>query len=146
MSPEERLEELRQLFLHAPETESTRLIAVGLSLGLITAVLLLVRRRTLRAEYTPVWVLVALFTFALSAFPPLLTFVTRSLGAWTGSSAIFFLGHLFLVAICLNYAVRLSGLTLQVKNLTQEVTVLRAQVEGAQPRAVGAGAPSVGEP
>jgi Uncharacterized conserved protein (DUF2304) len=42
-------------------------------------------------------------------------------GAWTPSSALFFFGELFLLAICLNYAVRLSGLTLQVKNLAQEL-------------------------
>ena len=34
-----------------------------------------------------------------------------------------------LVAICLNYAVRLSGLTLQLKNLSQEIALLRERVE-----------------
>ena len=145
MSPEERLEDLRQLFLHAQDTESTRFVAIGLSLVLVAVVLWLVRRRTLRAEYTPVWMLVALTTLALSAFPSILAFVTRLVGAWTASSTIFFLGLLFLVGICLNYAVRLSGLTLQVKNLTQELTVLRAQVEAPRPSLPGGTGSALGE-
>lgn len=36
------------------------------------------------------------------------------------------------MAICLNYAVRLSKLTLQVKNLAQELAVMRAEIEHAR--------------
>jgi hypothetical protein len=42
---------------------------------------------------------------------------------------VFFLGEVFLVAICLNYAVRLSQSGVQIKNLAQEIALLRAQVE-----------------
>ena len=52
-----------------------------------------------------------------------------------------FFGQIFLVAICLNYAVRLSQLTLQVKNLVQEVAVLRAELEDATARALSAPRP-----
>lgn len=142
MNSEERLEELRALFLEAPESTATRTLAVLLSLALVAAVLWLVRRRTLRAEYTPIWMLVALAIAALSLFPSLLVWLTRAVGAWTPSSALFFFGEIFLLAICLNYAVRLSGLTLQVKNLGQELAVLRGELEAerAARRAQGADA------
>lgn len=129
MNSELELEELRALFLEAPESGSTRILAVVLSLVLVAVVMWLVRRRTLRAEYTPIWMLVALSVAALSLFDPLLEWLTRAVGAWTPSSALFFLGQIFLVAICLNYAVRLSSLTLQIKNLTQELAVLRGELE-----------------
>ena len=129
MNPELELEDLRALFLEAPESASTRVLAVVLSLALVAVVMWLVRRRTLRAEYTPIWMLVAVSVTALSLFDPLLEWLTRAVGAWTTSSTLFFLGQIFLVAICLNYAVRLSGLTLQVKNLTQELAVLRGEQE-----------------
>jgi hypothetical protein len=132
MNPDPRLEELRQLFLEAPESTSTRVIAIVLSLLLVGAVLWLVRRRTLREEYTPIWMGVALGIAALSLVPALLVWLTRAVGAWTPSSALFFFGELFLLAICLNYAVRLSGLTLQVKNLAQELAVLRGELEATR--------------
>jgi hypothetical protein len=40
----------------------------------------------------------------------------------------------FLVVICLNYAVRLSRASLQMKNLAQEVALLRVLVEQTAPR------------
>jgi hypothetical protein len=134
MSPDERLAELRTLFLEAPESGATRLLAVVLSLVLVSVVLWLVRRRTLREEYTPIWMGVAFGIAALSLFPALLIALTRAVGAWTPSSALFFFGELFLLAICLNYAVRLSGLTLQIKNLAQELAVLRAELEAGRER------------
>ena len=117
MDREARLAELRELFLSAPESLSTRVLAVALSLVLVAVVLALVKRRTLREEYTPIWLAVAGAIALLSLVNPLLLWLTRAVGAWTPSSALFFFGQMFLVAICLNYAVRLSGLALQVKNL-----------------------------
>jgi hypothetical protein len=129
MTPDPRLAELRELFLSAPESTSTRLLAIALSLLLVGVVLRLVKRRELREEYTPIWLGVAFGIALLSLFRPLLHGLTRAVGAWTPSSALFFFGELFLVAICLGYAVRLSKLTLQVKNLAQELAVLRAELE-----------------
>lgn len=133
MDREARLAELRELFLSAPEAVSTRVLAVLLSLALVAVVLTLVRRRTLREEYTPIWLAVASGIALLSLFKPLLMGLTRAVGAWTPSSALFFFGQIFLVAICLNYAVRLSRLTLQLKNLGQEVAILRDALERAEP-------------
>jgi len=67
----------------------------------------------------------------------LLQALTRATGAWTSSSLVFFLGEVFLVAICLNYAVRLSRAGLQLKNLAQEHALLSARLdrlEGASAR------------
>lgn len=129
MITDPRLLELRELLLSAPEARATRVLFVALSLLLVAVVLWLVKRRTLREEYTPIWLGVALGITALSLSPSLLDLLTRSIGAWTPSSALFFFGELFLVAICLNYAVRLSKLTLQLKNLAQELAVTRAELE-----------------
>lgn len=129
MELDPRLLELRELLLSAPESTSTRMLFVSLSLMLAVTVLVLVKRRVLREEYTPIWLAVAAAITLLSLSRPLLYSVTRAIGAWTPSSALFFFGELFLVAICLNYAVRLSRLAMQVKNLAQELAVLRAELE-----------------
>ncbi len=133
MQSDERLHELRELLIAAPESTATRFLFIALSLLLVATVLYLVKRRTLREEYTPIWLAVAFGITSLSLSRPLLDFLTRSIGAWTPSSALFFFGELFLVAICLNYAVRLSKLTLQVKNLAQELALVRAALERKSP-------------
>jgi prepilin signal peptidase PulO-like enzyme (type II secretory pathway) len=108
------LAELRQAFLQAPESEATRIVAIGLSLTLLAVVLWLVRRRRLREEYTPIWV-------ASTVGMTLLSLRLDVLRALTGA--------LFLVVICLNYAVRLSRYGTRLKELAQDAALLRAEVE-----------------
>jgi len=124
----ETLAHLRELFLENPDLESTRWLALSISLALVAAVLFLVRRRRLREEYTPIWLAVSAALVLVSIWLDLLRQLTRAIGAWTPSSTVFFLGELFLVGICLNYAVRLSRAGLLIKNLAQEVALLRAEV------------------
>jgi len=128
MSDAATLAHLRELFLDNPDLEATRWLALSISLLLVASVLWLVRRRRLREEYTPIWLAVSAALVFLSLRLELLRELTRAIGAWTPSSTVFFLGELFLVAICLNYAVRLSRASLLIKNLAQEIALLRAEV------------------
>jgi hypothetical protein len=129
MSDAERLAELRELFLKAPESASAQLLALVLSFGLVCTVMWLVRKRTLRAEYTPIWMGVAFGLFLVGLNLGVLRGIARILGAWTISSTVFFLGEFFLLAICLNYAVRLSQAGTQIRRLAQELALLRQRVE-----------------
>ena len=129
MNDSQTLARLRELFLDNPDLEHTRWLALSISLVLVVAVLFLVRRRRLREEYTPIWLAVSAALVFVSLRLDLLRELTRAIGAWTPSSTVFFLGELFLVAICLNYAVRLSRASLLIKNLAQEIALLRAQVQ-----------------
>jgi hypothetical protein len=126
--------QLRELFLHASDPAGARVLALVCSLLLVTTVLWLVRRRVLREEYTPIWMGVALALVVVTLRLDWLTALTRAIGAWTPSSVVFFLGEVFLVAICLNYAVRLSQSGVQIKNLAQEIALLRAQLERLEAR------------
>ena len=129
------LERLRVLFLENPDLEATRWLALSISGALIVVVLWLVRKRALREEYTPIWIAVSAALVFVSLRLDLLRALTRAIGAWTPSSTVFFLGELFLVTICLNYAVRLSRAGMQIKNLAQEIAILRARVDAVASRA-----------
>jgi len=137
------LERLRELFLRAPESRVTSILAIALSTCLLLTVLYLVRHRRLREEYTPIWVTLALIVTVISLRLDLLRALTAAIGAWTPSSTLFFLGELFILWICLNYSIRLSRHTTQLKNLAQETAILRARLEeltdASETRATGAG-------
>ena len=123
------LVQLRQQFITAPESEATRIVAFGVSVVLLIIVLWLLRRGKLREEYTPIWFGLSVVLLVISVRLDFLRWITNAIGAWTTSSTIFFLGELFLLAICLSYAVRLSTAFLQLKNLSQEMAILRTQVD-----------------
>lgn len=142
----QELEHLRELFLQAPESRAAGIIAVALSSVLLITVLFLVRRRRLREEYTPIWVAMAVLMTIISLRLDLLRLVTRWIGAWTPSSTLFFLGQLFLVLICLNYAIRLSRHTTQLKQLAQEAALLRARLRELTQNGPNAPDPGPGRP
>ena len=120
-------EVLRRLAIEEPESGVTRVLALLVSVAFLVAVLNLVRRGRLKEEYTPIWTVVAMALIFLSVWFDGVRLITRAVGAWTPSSTLFFFGEIFLLVLCLNYAVRLSTLSVQVKLLAQEVSMLRAQ-------------------
>lgn len=124
-----QLEELRTLFLNAPESDTTRYLAIIGSITLAAIVLWLVRRRALREEHTIIWIAIAVGLTLVSVVPGLLQLITRTIGAWTPSSTLFFLGEACLVLVCLNFAVQISRAGLQIKSLGQEVAILRARLD-----------------
>lgn len=128
---------LRQFLMGQPEALATRVLAFLISATIFVSVLRLVRRDRLREEYSPIWLGVAATICVLSLWFGALRWLTSVIGAWTPSSTLFFFGEIFLLAICLNYAVRLSELANQVKILAQEVALLRgdASDKGGSPSA-----------
>ena len=129
MNEQERLAELRSLMQAAPDSASVQLVALLFAGALMGVVLWLVRRRTLRAEYTPIWMGVAFAILIASLDLDTLRLVARAIGAWSISSTLFFLGELFLLGICLNYAVRISQAGAKITELAQEVALLRRRLD-----------------
>jgi hypothetical protein len=129
MNPAELdLDTLRRLAIEQPTAGVTRLLALAIGATFLVAVLNLVRRGRLKEEYTPIWVVVALGIMGSAVWFDGVRLVTRAVGAWTPSSTLFFLGLMFLLVLCLNYAVRLSGISGQVTTLVQEVSLLREEL------------------
>lgn len=129
MNPAEEVAKLREMLLSAPESTTTATLAIVLSVALLVTVLVLVRRRQLREEFTPIWMAAAVGITLVSLRLDLLRWITQAIGAWTPSSTLFFLGELFLVSVCLNYAVRLSRASSQIRRLAQETAILRARLD-----------------
>ncbi len=105
----------------------TRQIVVFLALVLIlfVAIVELARRRVLRVEYSWLWIASCLTTVLLILRYDLLVELTDFVGAVVPTSTLFFLCILYLALLCLHYSIRISALTHQVKDLAQEVALLR---------------------
>lgn len=105
----------------------TRQIVVFLALILVlfVAILELARRRVLRVEYSWLWIASCLTTVLLILRYDILVELTDFVGAVVPTSTLFFLCILYLALLCLHYSIRISALTHQVKDLAQEVALLR---------------------
>ena len=106
-----------------------RLVAATVAAFLVVVIFELVRKRRLREEYSWLWLLVGAF-IAASAFIPFeyLVLLANSMGSDNPPAAIFFLGFLGVMLLCLQFSVRLSRQTEQIKNLGQKVALLEAEL------------------
>jgi predicted membrane protein len=89
----------------------------------------LVRRRMLREEYSWIWLLTSLSLFVLVIKYNWLVAITRTIGAVLPTSTLFLGALIFLMILSVQFSVRISRLTDQVKNLVQENALLREKIE-----------------
>lgn len=108
---------------------------------LLLTIIDLVRRRRLRVEYTWVWIASAVTIIVVILQYDLLVWLTGLIGAVIPTSALFFLCILYLALLSLDYSVRLSSLNWEVKELSQEIAILRQAVEA---NAAASGTPKQG--
>jgi hypothetical protein len=59
----------------------------------------------------------------------LLVYVTHLIGAIAPTTTLFIFGLLFLMLISLHYSLQISKLSHQVKEMAQQLTLLKGQVE-----------------
>ena len=111
-------------------------VFLTIALLLLVVIVELVRRRRLRVEYSWLWIAAGLTNLLLILRYDLLVGLTEAVGAVIPTSTLFFLCILYLAVLSLNYSVRLTELTRQVKELAQEVALLRAESPGGGLRRV----------
>ena len=105
------------------------IFALVVSLAALVFVLELVRRRRLREEYSWLWLLTTGAMVVLVLWYRLLLLITSVMGAVTPLNTLLMAAVLFLFAIAVHYSMIISRLTVQVKNLAQELALLSARVE-----------------
>lgn len=108
----------------------TQLVVALGAVALALYVLDLVRRRRLSEEYSLLWVITSTTIALLGFSTPLLLWVTQALGITGGAaSTVFAFGLAFAMAMLLYLSVKISRLAQQNHALTQELALLRFQVE-----------------
>ncbi|MFH0985379.1 MAG: DUF2304 domain-containing protein [Candidatus Omnitrophota bacterium] len=91
----------------------------------------LVRRRKLREEYSVLWLVTSVLMFMLVLRYEWLETLTRLIGAGLPTTTLFICSIIFLMLIAVQFSIKLSNLTNQVKNLAQENALLRGEIGGS---------------
>ncbi len=112
-----------------------RIVIISVSVLLMLVIFELVRKRRLREEYSWLWLLAG-GVIMIAAFIPFegLLFLAQSMGSANPPAAIFFLGFIAGLFLCLQFSVRLSRMTEQVKNLGQKIALLEHSLEQERER------------
>lgn len=89
----------------------------------------MVRRRRLREEYSALWLATSLLMFVLVLKYDWLEALTRFIGAGLPTTTLFIGSIIFLMLICVQFSIKISRLTDNVKNLAQDNALLRNELE-----------------
>jgi len=89
----------------------------------------MVRRRRLREEYSVLWLATSIVMFVLVIRYDWLEALTRFIGAGLPTSTLFIGSIIFLMLISVQFSIKISRLTTQVKDLAQDNALLRSEFE-----------------
>jgi hypothetical protein len=104
--------------------------------ALVTSLLVLyftidmVRKRRLREEYSVLWLTTSFIMLVLVIKYEWLVALTGFIGAGLPTTTLFIGSVIFLMLIAVQFSIKISKLTDQVKNLAQDNALLRAEIAG----------------
>jgi hypothetical protein len=89
----------------------------------------LVRRRRLREEYSVLWLATSVIMFILVLRYEWLVALTSFIGAGLPTTTLFLCSIIFLMLVSVQFCIKISRLTEQVKDLCQENALMRLELE-----------------
>ena len=89
----------------------------------------MVRKRQLREEYSVLWLVTSVLMFVLVLRYEWLVAVTKLIGAGLPTTTLFLFSIIFLMLLSVQFCIKISQLTEQVKILSQENALMKRDLE-----------------
>ncbi|MCR5304710.1 MAG: DUF2304 domain-containing protein [Lachnospiraceae bacterium] len=104
------------------------IIAILVALGFIY-IITLIRHKKLEIRLSLIWFLAGSVILLFDLFPSLMTELSGVLGIYAPVNMLFFFGFLFSMIIIFYLTVTVSRQSLQIRNLTQELAIIKAALD-----------------
>lgn len=109
-----------------------KMFALVVSLFVFACTINLVRKKRLREEYSTLWLATSTIIFVLVLKYDWLVYLTQLTGAVLPTTTLFIGSIIFLMLIAVQFSIKISKLTDQLKNLAQDNALIRVELEKAQ--------------
>ena len=97
------------------------------SLVVLLVIFELVRQRKLKEEFSVLWLFIGIgILFFANGYDSILQ-ITYLIGAKTSTTIVFIFAILILFAMNLHFSIRISQMSNHIKNLTQEIALLKVE-------------------
>ncbi|MFT4515957.1 MAG: hypothetical protein ACI91B_004678 [Planctomycetota bacterium] len=120
-----------------PMHERQQFVAIAGAIAIVLTVFELVRRRKLREEYSWVWIATSIAIVVLALNQNLLQTLTGWIGAASSASTLFFGAIIFLIALAVQFSIRLSRLTHRQRTLAQRLALLEEELADVRKQSRG---------
>jgi hypothetical protein len=106
-----------------------QLFALLVSVLVFVFIIDLVRKRRLREEYSVLWLVTSALMFVLVLRYKTLVSLTYFIGAGLPTTTLFLCAIIFLMLLSVQFCIKISRLTDDVKNLSQENALMKLEIE-----------------
>lgn len=89
----------------------------------------MVKKRSLELKYSLIWTIIGVIGLVIDLFPGMLPWISRALGIELVSNMLLVFGLFFAIIIIFYLTVNISRLSNRERKLTQEVALLRRDIE-----------------
>lgn len=104
-----------------------KMFAIIATLLLFSFIIYLIKNKRLKEEYSVLWFSTGLILIIIVIWYTPLVYLTNLIGAVLPTTTLFIFSIIFLMAISLHFALKISYLTDQVKDLAQEISIIKSQ-------------------
>jgi len=106
-----------------------QIFALLVSLLVFASTINLVRTKKLREEYSTLWLAISTIIFLLVLNYDLLVYLSHLTGSVLPTTTLFIGAIIFLRLIAMQFSIKISKLTDQLKNLVQDNALIRTELE-----------------
>jgi hypothetical protein len=106
-----------------------QIFALLVSLLVFASTINLVRTKKLREEYSTLWLAISTIIFLLVLNYDLLVYLSHLTGSVLPTTTLFIGAIIFLILIAMQFSIKISKLTDQLKNLVQDNALIRTELE-----------------
>jgi hypothetical protein len=106
-----------------------QLFALFVSVLVFVFIIDMVRKRRLREEYSVLWLVTSALMFVLVLRYKTLVSLTYFIGAGLPTTTLFLCAIIFLMLLSVQFCIKISRLTDDVKNLSQENALMKLEIE-----------------
>jgi len=120
-------------------------LVVFVAVVIALVVVFYIRRWRLREEYSLLWLFLSAALIVLTIDQGVMEWAARRLDVSYSPAVLFFLALAFAAVMLFHYSLEISRLSDQNRMLAQEMSLLRAKLEGSGPRAASPAKPGSSE-
>lgn len=110
-------------------TPKQQIVSILIAIFIFSLIFYLVRNRKLKEEYSWLWLLTGVVIIVLTLWEGLITLMSELIGSMTVTTTLFLCALIFLVLLSLQFSVAISLLVNRVKNLSQEIAILKSKLK-----------------
>ena len=110
----------------------TQIVVIVVIVLAMIALVNMIRKNKLELRYALLWMVMGIGVLIFAAFPQLTSILAKAMGIGTPINMLFFIGFCFSLAIIFSLSVAISRLSNRSKKLTQEIALLKKELQNKE--------------